>query len=57
MNWSFVRREWGAVTFVITVLIGVLVVPTALIIEGQGSAANQSPAVTSPASPARTATP
>jgi hypothetical protein len=31
VNRSFFAREWGAVTFVVTVLIGVIVVPIALI--------------------------
>jgi len=30
MNWSVLRREWGAVTFVLTVLVGVVLVPVAL---------------------------
>jgi hypothetical protein len=33
VSWSFVRREWGAVTFVLTVLVGVLAVPIALYFE------------------------
>jgi len=31
VNWSFVRREWGAVTFVLTVLLGIVIVPIALV--------------------------
>lgn len=30
MSWEFVRKEWGAVTFVLTVLVGLIVVPLAL---------------------------
>ena len=30
MSWTFVRREWGAVTFVLTVIVGMVVVPLAL---------------------------
>jgi hypothetical protein len=30
VNWAFVRREWGAVTFVLTVIVGMIVVPLAL---------------------------
>lgn len=30
MNWSALRGEWGAVTFVLTVLAGMVVVPIAL---------------------------
>lgn len=37
MNWSFVRREWGAITFVLTVLLGLVVVPVALYVESQGA--------------------
>ena len=36
MNWAFVRREWGAVTFVLTVLVGMIVVPLALYFENTG---------------------
>ena len=30
MNWAVLRREWGAVTFVVTVLVGMIVVPLTL---------------------------
>ena len=43
MNWSFVRREWGAVTFVLTVLIGIIVVPTALYFGNQSAASTSVP--------------
>ena len=36
MNWSVLRREWGAVTFVLTVLVGMVVVPLALYFTNQG---------------------
>ena len=36
MNWAFVRREWGAVTFVLTVIVGMIVVPLALFFANQG---------------------
>ncbi len=36
MNWSFVRREWGAVTFVLTVIVGMIIVPLALYFANQG---------------------
>ncbi len=36
MNWAFVRREWGAVTFILTVLVGMVVVPLALYFANQG---------------------
>jgi len=32
VNRSFIRREWGAVTFVLTVLLGIIIVPLALIL-------------------------
>ncbi len=55
MNWELLRREWGAVAFVITVLIGLVVVPVTLFV------ANQSPtsqfSTTSEATAARTASP
>ena len=31
MNRSFLLREWGAVTFVVTVLLGIIIVPVALV--------------------------
>jgi uncharacterized membrane protein YjjP (DUF1212 family) len=39
MTGSFLRREWGAVTFVLTVLIGLIVVPLALYFENQAPSA------------------
>ena len=30
MNWAALRGEWGAVTFVLTVIAGMIVVPLAL---------------------------
>ena len=36
MNWAVLRREWGAVSFVLTVLIGIVVVPLALYFTNQG---------------------
>lgn len=36
MNWDFVRKEWGAVTFVLTVLVGMVIVPIALYLANQG---------------------
>lgn len=35
MNWSALKGEWGAISFVLTVLIGVIVVPIALYLAGQ----------------------
>ena len=36
MNWDLVRREWGAVTFIVTVIVGMVVVPLALYFANQG---------------------
>ncbi len=36
MNWAVLRREWGAVTFVLTVIAGLIVVPLALYFTGVG---------------------
>ena len=38
MNWVFIRREWGAVTFVLTVIVGMIVVPVALYLANLGPA-------------------
>jgi hypothetical protein len=38
VNWAFLRREWGAVTFVLTVLVGMVAVPLALYLTNQGAA-------------------
>jgi hypothetical protein len=37
VNWAFFRREWGAVTFVLIVLVGIVVVPLALYFTNQGA--------------------
>ena len=36
MSWVLLRREWGAVTFILTVLVGIIVVPLALYLANQG---------------------
>ena len=60
MNWDFIRREWGAVTFVLTVVVGMVVVPLALYLANvrPGAAAVNLPTTSSTAreSTARTAT-
>jgi hypothetical protein len=62
LDWAFVRREWGAVTFVLTVIVGMIVVPLALYFTNQGPApvavpnitiASPSPSAASSASTAR----
>ena len=55
MNWSVLRKEWGAVTFVLTVLVGIIVVPLALYFLNQGPTAIGAPPVTT-ASAARAST-
>jgi hypothetical protein len=46
VNWSVLRKEWGAVTFVLTVIVGIVVVPLALYFTNQGPAAIAAPPVT-----------
>jgi hypothetical protein len=55
---SFLRREWGATTFILTVVLGLVVVPVALALGnhsqgGGGTPANNPPVASSP----RTSTP
>lgn len=65
MSWgAFLRREWGAATFVVTVVLGLVFVPLALYFAHQGPAAVTVPTPTpsvasapSTASPAVVATP
>jgi hypothetical protein len=52
VNWTFLRREWGAVTFVLTVIIGMVVVPLAHFFTNKGHSpvpVTTIPTVTSPA--------
>jgi hypothetical protein len=48
MSWAFVRREWGAITFVLTVLIGMVIVPVALYFTNVGPSPVTGPAISSP---------
>jgi len=61
VNWDFVRREWGAVTFVLTVIVGMIVVPLALYFGNQGPGPLATPTITTVssarASAAQTASP
>jgi hypothetical protein len=61
VSWAFFRREWGAVTFVLTVLVGMVVVPIALYLAGVGpgpvSVVTPTTASTARESTARVATP
>ena len=36
MNWAVLQKEWGAVTFVLTVIVGMIIVPLALYFANQG---------------------
>jgi len=58
VNRSFLVREWGAVTFVLTVLVGIVIVPIALIVGNKPppppALPNPSPSVSASASPAAT---
>jgi len=57
VNWTFVRREWGAVTFVLTVIVGMIVVPLALYFTNKGPApvAVQTPPAVQTPTPASSA--
>lgn len=60
MNWAFVRKEWGAVSFVLAVIVGVIAVPVALFFHNpsnQGAPHNNPAPVSTPASSARTSSP
>jgi hypothetical protein len=50
VNWAVLRREWGAVTFVLTVIAGMIVVPLALYFANQGPAAITTPNLTTTSS-------
>ena len=45
MNWEVLRREWGAVTFVLTVVAGMIVVPLALYFANVGPSAIATPGI------------
>jgi hypothetical protein len=36
VNWAVLQKEWGAVTFVLTVVVGMIVVPLALYFTNVG---------------------
>ncbi|TMF72253.1 MAG: hypothetical protein E6H99_08145 [Chloroflexi bacterium] len=50
MNWAVLRREWGAVTFVLTVIAGMIVVPLALYFANQGPGPVAAPSLTTTSS-------
>jgi hypothetical protein len=61
VNRSFLVREWGAVTFVLTVIVGILIVPIALIVGNKPpppqALPNPTPTVSASASPSPSASP
>jgi len=57
VDWAFVRREWGAITFVLTVIAGMIVVPLALYLANQGPGPVHVPVITPTVSAARTPSP
>ena len=50
MNWGVLRREWGAVTFVLTIIAGMIVVPLALYFANVGPSPVAAPALTTSSS-------
>ena len=48
MNWGVLRKEWGAVTFVLTVLLGVIIVPLALYLTNTGPTPVAVPVIATP---------
>ncbi|HKW59615.1 MAG TPA: hypothetical protein VJR46_07660 [Candidatus Dormibacteraeota bacterium] len=50
MNWAVLRREWGAVTFVLTVVAGMVVVPLALYFANAGPSPITTPGLTTSSS-------
>ncbi|HEY4028505.1 MAG TPA: hypothetical protein VGO86_18915 [Candidatus Dormibacteraeota bacterium] len=62
MNRSFLIREWGAVTFVLTVFLGIIIVPIALVVGNHpappaGLIVTPTPTVSASASPSAGASP
>jgi hypothetical protein len=61
VNRSFLVREWGAVTFVLTVIVGILIVPIALIVGNKPppppALPNPTPTVSASASPSPSVSP
>jgi hypothetical protein len=51
VSWAFIRREWGAVTFVLAVIVGMIVVPLALYFANTGPNAVAVPTVPITSSP------
>jgi hypothetical protein len=62
VNRSFLLREWGAVTFVLTVFLGIIIVPLALALgnhpaQPAGAVVNPTPSASASASASPTASP
>ncbi len=52
MKWAFVRKEWGAISFVLAVILGMIAVPVALIFHNdsnRGATLNQPASISTPA--------
>jgi hypothetical protein len=45
VNWAVLQKEWGAVTFVLTVVVGMIVVPLALYFTNVGPGAIATPSI------------
>jgi hypothetical protein len=60
---QLIRKEWGAVSFVVTVIVGLIIVPVAFVFLNKGPAAvnlptpESSPSVSVSASPAASPSP
>jgi hypothetical protein len=50
VNWGVLRGEWGAVTFVLTVILGMIVVPLALYFANVSPGAIATPTISSSSS-------
>ncbi|HET9780325.1 MAG TPA: hypothetical protein VFR33_00980 [Candidatus Dormibacteraeota bacterium] len=50
MNWAALRGEWGAVTFVLTVVAGMIVVPLALYFANVSPGAIATPTISTTSS-------
>jgi hypothetical protein len=62
VNRSFILREWGAVTFVLTVFLGIIIVPIALVLGNHpappaGLVTTPTPTVSASASTSPSASP
>jgi len=50
VNWAALRGEWGAVTFVLTVIAGMIVVPLALVFANVSPGAIATPVISTTSS-------